>query len=266
MADQPSTVPGNLRPLVLVERICASDTPVTATDIMAEMELPKPTAHRLLATLEAEGFIRRHPDGRGYISGLRMQRLAAGMVATMRRRAPVSMVLRDLSEKIGETCNIAQRDGDAVVYIDRVETKWPLQIALPVGTRVPLHCSAAGKVWLASLSDAELEPLLHCAALERRAPNTITDPARLIEELRATRARGWGEDNEEAIEGMVALAVPVEDAQGRLYATLSFHAPALRMSLERARGHVALMRQTATEISRLFLSEDDQSPQAARQD
>lgn len=254
MADQSPPIAGNLRLLMLLERICSSDAPVTAADVMAEMDLPKPTAHRLLGTLESEGFIRRNPDGRGYISGLRMQTLAAGMVASMRKRAPVSMVLRDLSEKIGETCNIAQRDGDAVVYIDRVETKWPLQIALPIGTRVPLHCSAAGKVCLASLSDDELRPLLQCSDLAQRAPNTITDPADLVEELRRTRERGWGEDNEEAIQGMVALAVPIANETGQLYATLSFHAPVLRMSLERARSHLPLMQRTAAEISHLFLS------------
>lgn len=253
MAEQLPTISGNLRLLVLLERICASETPVTAADVMAEMDLPKPTAHRLLSTLETEGFIRRNADGRGYISGLRMQRLAAGMVATMRHRAAVSLVLRDLSEEIGETCNIAQRDGDAVVYIDRIETKWPLQIALPVGSRIPLHCSAAGKVWLASLDDDQLRPLLTCSDLERRAPNTITDPERLLDELRLTRARGWGEDNEEAIEGMVALAVPITDGQGRLYATLSFHAPKLRMTLDRARGHLHLLQRRASEISHLFL-------------
>jgi len=256
MTEQAPAIPGNLRLVVLLERICASETPVTAADIMAEMDLPKPTAHRLLSTLETEGFIRRHADGRGYVSGHRMQRLAAGMVSTMRQRAPVSMLLRDLSEKIGETCNIAQRDGDAVVYIDRVETKWPLQIALPIGTRVPLHCSAAGKVWLASLSEAERAPLLHISALERRAPNTITDPAALLEELRLTRQRGWGEDNEEAIEGMVALAVPIADQAGRLYATLSFHAPVLRMSLDKARSHLDLMHRTAQQISTVFLGDE----------
>lgn len=253
MAEEPRTISGNLRLLVLLERICASETPVTAADIMAEMDLPKPTAHRLLTTLETEGFIRRNPDGRGYVSGLRMHRLASGMVASMRHRAAVSVVLRDLSEEIGETCNIAQRDGDAVIYIDRVETKWPLQIALPVGSRMPLHCSAAGKVWLASLETEQLHPLLTCSEFERRAPNTITDPAHLLEELRLTRERGWGEDNEEAIEGMVALAVPITDAEGRLYATLSFHAPMLRMTLERGRGHLPLLQRRASEISQLFL-------------
>lgn len=253
MAEEPPPISGNLRLLLLLERICDSQTPVTAADIIAEMDLPKPTAHRLLSTLESEGFIRRNPDGRGYMSGLRMHRLAAGMVTSLRHRAAVSVVLRDLSEEIGETCNVTQRDGDAVIYVDRVETKWPLQIALPIGSRLPLHCSAAGKVWLASLAEDQLRPLLTCSELERRAPNTITDPARLLEELRLTRERGWGEDNEELIEGMVALAVPITDAEGRLYATLSFHAPMLRMSLERGRGHLPLLQRRAREISHLFL-------------
>ena len=253
MAEEPRTISGNLRLLVLLERICASETPVTAADIIEKMDLPKPTVHRLLSTLESEGFIRRNPIGRAYVSSLRMYRLSAAMVASMRHRAVVSVVLRDLSEEIGETCNIAQRDGDAVIYIDRVETKWPLQIALPVGSRKPLHCSAAGKVWLASLDEDQLRPLVTCSDLERRAPNTITDPARLLEELHLTLARGWGEDNEEAIEGMVALAVPITNAKGRLYATLSFHAPKLRMTLERARAHLPLLQRRSREISHLFL-------------
>ncbi len=161
-------------------------------------------------------------------------------------------MLSRLAEEIGETCNIAIPDREAMVYLDRVETKWPLRIQLPVGTQVPFYCTASGKMYLSSLNGAHLERYLRSARLEPRTAATITDLAALRREIDATRARGHAEDAEEFMEGMVAVAVPVLDDQRRLVSTLSVHAPTLRLSLDAARGHVPRLREAAEELSRLL--------------
>ncbi|CAN0600553.1 unnamed protein product, partial [Laminaria digitata] len=155
-----------------------------------------------------------------------------GVLSSLRVRTARLSVLNALAEHIGETCNIAVPDRDSMIYIDRVETKWPLRIQLPIGTSVPFYCTASGKMHLSKLKKAHLERYLASANLERRTPKTMVDQDQLLAEIQKTRSQGYSEDNEEFMEGMIAIAVPIMDVHGRLFSTLSFHAPTQRLSLE----------------------------------
>ncbi len=248
-------IPTNLRPLLLLEEMVRIGTPATPTELNERLGLPKPTVHRLCETLERQGFLMRDLDGRRYTPGRRLRDLAASTLSSLRVRTARLAVLGALAREIGETCNIAIPGRDAMIYLDRVETEWPLRIQLPVGTRVPFYCTASGKMYLSSLDRAHRERYLRNATLERRTPRTLVDPEVLAEELRRTRRRGYAVDDEEFMEGMVAVAVPITDTRDRLLATLSFHAPVQRMSLEKALRHLPRLRTAAEELSRLIVAE-----------
>lgn len=250
------TIPTNLRLLLLLEEVARAGVPVTPTEVNQRVGLPKPTIHRLFATLEEEGFVQRELDGRSFSPGRRLRNLATGVLSSLRVRTARLAVMGALAEEIGETCNLAIPDREAMVYLDRVETKWPLRIQLPIGTRVPFFCTATGKLYLSSLNDAHLERYLGNARLETRARNTITDREALRAEILRIREAGHSEDDEEFMDGMVAVAVPLLDQHGRLFSALSFHAPTQRMTIERARTHLPRMREAAAELSRL-VAEDD---------
>ena len=251
MAGRGDSIPTSLRLVAVIEEVARAGVPITPTEANARLGLPKPTIHRLFATLEAEGFVERDMGGRAYGPGPRLRALSAGVLSSLRVRTARTAILRRVSEEVGETCNIALPDGDAMIYLERVETEWPLRIQLPIGTRVPLHCTASGKTYLASLSPAHLRAFLGGAPLEARTPATITDPDALAAELRAVREEGRALDRGEFMDGMVAIAVPVADAQGRLLATLSIHAPGSRMDVERAIGHLGVLRGAARDLAAL---------------
>ena len=242
--DKPGTIPTNLRLLLALEEVARAGVPVTPTEVNERLGLPKPTIHRLFATLEAEGFVQREIDGRSYSVGRRLRRLSVNAMSSLRVRKARLAVMNALAAKIGETCNVSIPDRDAMIYLDRVETKWPLRIQLPIGTHVPFHCSASGKMY-------HLDRFLGSARLERLTPRTIVDPEALRAEIEATRRRGYSQDDEEYMEGMIALAAPVLDDQGRLLATLSFHAPTMRITLDEAKAHLGDLRHAAGELSRL---------------
>lgn len=244
-------IPTNLRMLLILEEIARVGVPVTPTEVNAEIGLPKPTIHRLFATLEAEGFLQRELDGRSYTPGRRLRKLSTNVLSSLRVRTARLTVLNSLTEEIGETCNISVPDREAMVYLDRVETKWPLRIQLPIGTQVPFYCTASGKMYLSTLTETHFERYLGAAKLERRTPATITDRSALRDEIAATRERGYAQDAEEFMDGMIALAVPINDDQDRLLSTLSFHAPTIRLSLERSRAHLDALRKAAAELSQL---------------
>lgn len=247
-------IPTNLRLLLVLEVVARAGVPVTPTDVNAQIGLPKPTIHRLFTTLEEEGFLQRELDGRTYTVGQRFRKISMNVLSSLRVRTARLAVLNALAEKIGETCNIAVPDRQMMIYLDRIETKWPLRIQLPIGTQVPFYCTASGKMYLSSLQDSHLQRYLGAAQFESRTSQTITKANRLREEIERTKAQGYAEDNEEFMDGMIALAVPINDDQGRLLSTLSFHAPTQRLTLAQSHNHLPDLRAAAKELSNLVTS------------
>ena len=254
-SEEPDNIPPNLRLLMILEEVAKVGVPVTPTDVKDDVGLPKPTIHRLFSTLEAAGFLQRELDGRSYTAGRRLRRLSANVLSSLRVRTARLAVMHKLADTIGETCNLAVPERDSMIYLDRVETKWPLRIQLPIGSKVPFHCTASGKIYLSTLSDSHLHRYLNAAKLKALTPNTITDRAMLRRAILETRGLGYGTDNQEFVDGMVAIAVPIQDDQERLISTLAFHAPVQRLTLETARDHVSTLRAAAQELSRLLIGE-----------
>lgn len=254
-ANKEGAIPTNLRLLSVLEAMAEAGVPVTPTEVNQSLGLPKPTIHRLFATLESEGFIQREIDGRGYSPGLRLRKMSSGILSSLRIRTARVAILTKLADEIGETCNIAIPDRDAMVYLDRVETKWPLRIQLPVGTRVPFYCTASGKMYLSSLDRRHLRNYVQSTQLDTHTSNTITSAEALIDEARKVRDLGYSTDNAEFMDDMVAVAVPIVDAHGRIVSTLSFHAPEPRLPLSEAVQHVDKLKAAAAQLSSLLENE-----------
>src|SRR3546814_3491183 len=100
---------------------------------------------------DLQGLLVREPADKQFTIGPRLNALAIGTVAASVRRAPRHAILEALARETGETCNLGMLDGNAVLYLDRVETHWPLRLQLSVGSHVPLHCTAMGKLFLSQM-------------------------------------------------------------------------------------------------------------------
>ncbi|WP_298973320.1 IclR family transcriptional regulator [uncultured Roseobacter sp.] len=252
--DREGQIPTTLRLLVLLEEVAKAGVPVTPSSLKDTLNLPKPTLHRLFNTAEAAGFLQRDIDGRSYGPGPRLRQLSLNTVSSQRLRTVRLAILRSVAEKIGETCNIATPDRDGMIYLDRVETHWPLRIQLPVGTQVPFYCTASGKMYLSSLRPAYFDRYLSTATLDSRAPGTITSKADLKTEIETTRKRGYSTDDQEFMEGMAAIAVPILDNRKRLVSTLSVHAPLQRHDLAGLSRSVNTLKAAAQELTALINS------------
>jgi DNA-binding IclR family transcriptional regulator len=252
-SDTDKTIPTNLRLLLLIEEIARVGVPVTPTAVNETLGLPKPTIHRLFHRLEEEGFLQRDIDGRSYSAGQRLRKISVNVLSSARVRTLRLTVLNALTEDVGETCNIAAPDRTGMVYLDRVETKWPLRIQLPIGTTVPFHCTASGKLYLSSLEPRMLAKYVSTAMLDAHTSRTLTDPDALRDAITKIRENGYSTDDEEFMEGMVAVAVPIRDDLGRLMSTLSLHAPVQRKSMSDLIGHLDRLRTAAQDLSELVL-------------
>lgn len=245
----------NLRLIRLVEEVARAGVPIAPPALAAALDLPKPTIHRLLHTAEAEGLVQRHIDGRSYGPGRRLRLLAANTLSAQRVRTERLAIMRGLAAEIGETCNLAVPGRDGMVYIDRVETHWALRIQLPIGSRVPFHCTASGKLYLSTLAPARLKRWLAALPMPAETPRTLTSVEALMEELAHTKLRGYSLDDEEFMEGMAAIAVPICDDRGRLLSTLSVHAPVQRHDLPALTAHLDRLREAAAALRSLVLDE-----------
>jgi len=244
----------NLRLLAIIEEVARAGVPVTPAALSEAVGIPIPTIHRLLTTAEDEGLLQRDVDGRSYGPGARMRRMSGNILSSQRIRTERLLVMKALAEKVGETCNLAAPARYGMVYLDRVETHWPLRIQLAVGAQVPFHCTASGKMYLSSLRSDKLNRMLKWLELERQTDNTITDSTKLKEELAATRQRGYATDDQEFMDGMTALAVPIKDGEGRLLSTLSIHAPEQRQEIASLVDQLSDLQRAAQRIEELCVN------------
>lgn len=252
MIEDASRIPTNLRMLLIFEALATSGRPMTPSELGEEIDLPKPTLHRLCTTLESEGFlIRDHNNGR-LRPARRTRVMALGLQQVSRLHIARRMVLKTVASKIEETCNVAAPTAAGMTYLDRVDTPWPLRFQLPVGTEVPFHCTASGKLFLASFTDADLKPLLETMELAPEGPNSITDEDTFRAEIETIRQAGYSWDNQEFMAGMIAFAVPVVDLEGRFVCAVAFHAPIQRIDFETGRGHVPTLREGAESIQAIL--------------
>jgi IclR family acetate operon transcriptional repressor len=239
------------RVLDILDTVAASTKPLSATDINEGLNLPKATAHRLCAKLEARGYLLKRIDGKSYQPGNRLYDVAVGVLANARFSASRHAILTALSEKVGETCNIAYPDGLSMAYSDRVETRAPLRLQFSIGMRVPLYCTASGKLYLSTLPKSRRKLVISKLHLERHAKNTITDPDVLMAETASIEKRQISIDNQELYDDIIAIAVPIKDKHGRFYSSLAIQAPVSRISVDSSDRYIPLLREAAQELSRL---------------
>lgn len=241
-----------LRAFTLLELIVAADAAISMADLVERTALPKPTVFRILTLLEAAGLVVREPKGKAFTVGPRLARLGRNIMMNNSVRAQRHAILRRVAEQIGETCNLTMMEDDAVVYVDRVETQFPLKIDFQPGSRVPLHCSASGKLFLSQMPQAKRRAMLETLLLTRYTSNTVTHLDLLEAELDRVAANRVGIDNEEYLAGLICVAVPVTDSRGKIIACLAVQAPAARLSLSRAMEHLPALQRAADAMAVTF--------------
>ena len=250
--EKDTQIPTNLRLLLILEEVARRGVAVKPSDLIDALGLAKPTIHRLLQTAEAEGFLQRDLDGRSYGPGHRLRLLSVNTMSSEHLRTARLAILRSVAEQVGETCNLAIPDREGMIYLDRVETKWPLRIQLPVGTQVPFHCTASGKMYLSTLRQKTLKGFLSAGNLRPQTERSLTDAKRLCEEIQRITENGFSTDDEEFMTGMVALAVPIMEGQGRLVGTLSVHAPTQRHDIGSLMSFLGILQNGAKELAALL--------------
>ena len=238
-----------IRGFLITEKIVQADRALSSAYLAEELDLPKATVHRICQQLEDEGLLQREPGGKRFTGGTRLRNLAMSTLSNSVLGAHRHSILQALSQEVGETCNLTVLDGNEIVYLDRVETNWAYRIHLPVGSHLPLHCTATGKIFLANMKPAARRRLIGSLELVRHTDLTMTDPKVLEEHLVKTAEEGVGYDAGEFLEGLVAIAVPVIGDNNQICFAIAIHAPAVRKSLDELRQYLPALRHAAARMA-----------------
>lgn len=219
------------------------------TEISARMQLHKSTAHSLVKTLQTHGYIDQDESSGKYRLGMRLVEKGQQLLGSMDLRHMVRPFLERFTLSTGQTTHLVVMDGEAGVYIDKVEGNLaPIRYSR-IGRRVPLHSSAVGKALCAWQPEAWVDHLLRRYEFAKLTPRTIADVDSFRRELGKVKERGYAVDNEENETGVRCAAVPILDHHGQAAAAISVSTVVLRVSDEALESLIAELKETAAEIS-----------------
>ncbi|GAB4265526.1 MULTISPECIES: IclR family transcriptional regulator [Deferrisoma] len=222
------------RAIAILDAFSQTRPRLSLDEVSRETGLSKPTAFRILATLQYHGYVAQDPaDGR-YRLGARVLGLAHAAIDSLNLRDVARPHLDALRDELGVTVLLgALMDGD-LVYVDKREAPGPVRIASDVGwRRDPPYFGMLGMTLLAFRPEDELERLLGTKPLRAYTDRTITDPAAFRERLRQIRAEGVLAEFGEAVEGVWGVAAPVRDGSGDVVAAVGVALPMTAAGPER---------------------------------
>ncbi|UQX02729.1 IclR family transcriptional regulator [Streptomyces sp. RerS4] len=222
--------------------------PVGLGEVAAGLDVHKSTALRLLRTLHAHGFVYRQPDGR-YRLGARLFALAAEAVEGLDVREIAHPHLVDLNAATGHTVHLAVHQDDEVIYIDKVESRYPVRMYSRIGKPVPLTVAAVAKLLLADLPEAERQALAGRIDYPRHTSRSTPDAEAFLRELALVREQGWASDLGGHEEFINCVAAPVRGPNGRVVAALSVSAPNVVVTAAELLELLPLVRRTADAVS-----------------
>ena len=249
--QSPSKIPVVMRGLAVMQTVALSEGGATCAEVAEQLQLPKSSVHRMLQQLVDLQYLQKNQYANFSLTMLSHQ-LAHDILLNDHFYASRHEILKALSQKVKETCNCTIQDGFEIVYYDRVESNWPIRIQLPTGSKLPMYCTASGKLFLAFMTKDKRQQFFNTVELQKHTANTITDKQILQQQLAEIRRNKIAVDSEEFISGMVSVAVPVFYATNKMAYTLAIHAPSIRSSIEQLRQKLPELHQAAAKMQTLM--------------
>ena len=247
--NSPDFIEAIARGLDVIRAFGPGQPVMSLAGVAGASDLPRPTARRILLTLEQLGYARQVGAG-GYELTPRVLDLGMSYVLSRGLWEVARPHMEALVARTRESSSIAQLDGSDIVYVARVAVPKIVTLAVTIGTRFPAMQTSLGKVLLAALPLAEAEGILAEPSRSGITPRWQPDATERAAALREVRARGWALTDEQLAPGIRSVAVPLRDGDGRVIAALNVNSHAAETSLEVLTGkHLPLLLQTAGAIS-----------------
>jgi len=242
------------RILNILEEIIIDPDNFTAKKIAHKLKIPLPTIYRHIETLCEEKYLVAS-SSKKYLPGPKIRNLILKSLPyepnfTLRRS-----YLRKLTNDIEETVSLSIPIGTKLVYFDRIEFHWPMQLNLEAGDHLPLHASASGKLYLSSIEEERVIQIFKNIKTPKTAKNTITDISQFKKEIKKIKNQGYAFDDEEWFNGMVGLSVPIFNSDEELCFCLSTHTAKSRKDINDLKKILSVMQSSANNLKKVLFKD-----------
>jgi len=235
--------------LKVLKTIMYAPDEVSLADIEKIVGFNSSTTHHLLKTLISEGFVRQNPKTKKYSVGSEIFLSWISnrhLEKTFDRAVPI---LEECVDITNETTNLFIQDYDEVICVAGRESKQMLKAYLMIGLRLPMTCTAAGKVFLANLEENEVLSFIHRDGLRKYMPKTITDVNLLLKELKQIKVQGYAVEKDEYEEMITAVGFPIQNILGKVICSLTCIIPSFRAEPEKLNFIIEYLKQTVPKLT-----------------
>tara|TARA_A100001011_G_scaffold357188_1_gene401843 strand:- start:1387 stop:2148 length:762 start_codon:yes stop_codon:yes gene_type:complete len=242
------------RILNILEEIIIDPDNFTAKKISHKLKIPLPTIYRHIETLCEEKYLVSN-NSKNYLPGPKIRKIILKSLPyepnfTLRRS-----YLRKLTNDIEETVSLSIPIGTKLVYFDRIEFHWPMQLNLEAGDHLPLHASASGKLYLSSIDEEKVIQIFKNIKTLKTAKNTIIDISQFKREIKKIQNQGHAFDDEEWFDGMVGLSVPIFNSEKELCFCLSTHTAKSRKDINDLKKILSTMQASANNLKKVLFKD-----------
>lgn len=244
-------IPSVKRAFEILELFLGGMPSISVPEITGRLGFPRTTAHELVQTLLSLGYLEKSDtEAHRFTLGLRVFELGGVYASHLDITEVGKRVASKISKACHETVQMAILDGTEAVFIIRVDSSHTLRLVSAVGSRLPAHCTAVGKMLLSALSNGSLNKLYSGSKnLHRMTANSIGTKKELISELEKIRKRGYAYDDCESNEDARCVAAPVYDRNSTICAAMSITVPVTRMNPDRRKELASIVKAGAKELS-----------------
>ena len=239
---------GLAKGLAVIRAFSRDHAALSLSDIARSARIPAATARRCLLTLEELGYVTR--SGRDFLLRPKVLELGAAYLESMNIEQITKNHLEELARNTADSAALCVLDGVEIVYVARTSVRTLLRLEAHVGSRFPAHATSTGRVLLAGVSSERLQHYFQTAKLEALTERTVTDPQKLRALIEDCRRSGYSAVEDELAYGVIALAVPVLDHDGRVVAALNSSSHSRRITKTKlVRERLAMLQQASRQIS-----------------
>ena len=248
--DNQNTVPAIHRAIDVLEFISSSQRELSFSEIMDNVDIPRQSLIRILNTLCIRGFLDKSSRRGLYRIGLKFLYLGHGLPDKFELRTAAWKSMKALSQKTGKTIELSSLDRDQLILLEQIRGSEEISLYSRVGSVIPyLHAVSVGKVYLALMDPDKRRRVLKKIGLPAMTQHTITDMARLEQEIQETQARGYGFEDQELREGVRRVAAPVFNSTGKHVGCIGLSAAVFSFELDDLDTYGRMVREAAEKTS-----------------
>jgi IclR family KDG regulon transcriptional repressor len=245
-------IPSVTRAFRILELFLNDQHPLSVPEIVGRLGLPRTTTHELVNTLIHSGYLRRDAkqSNKAFL-GPKVLELGNVYAGKLDLIAEGRKIAEEIVAKCDETVQMALLDGTEAVFVAKVECSKMVRLVSGVGSRVPAHCTAVGKMLLSSLPESDINDLYKGQdKLKKMTENSIGSLSQLKHELSVIRKRGLSYDDCESNTDVRCVSAPIYNHSGKMVAAMSISVPISRITLSKQDELAVLIRKGAEEVSR----------------